>query len=71
MRLNSSQLIKPCGTLTASSPGTESVGLRADPAFGEGRRTGVMVFANAIWTVLSWPDSYRSLTGTCKNHATL
>jgi len=38
MRLNSSQLIKPCGTLTASSPGTESVGLRADAH-------GVMVFA--------------------------
>jgi len=29
-----------------------------------GRRTGVMVFANSILTVLSWPDSYRPLIGT-------
>jgi len=30
MRLNSVQLIKFCGTLTVSSPGTESIGLRAN-----------------------------------------
>jgi hypothetical protein len=50
IRLNSFRLIKSCGTLTASSPGTESVGLRADAM--------VPCFLLAIWTVSSWPKTH-------------
>jgi hypothetical protein len=48
MRVKSSQLIKSCGTLTVSYPGTKSIGLRVDTAFGEGRRTGALFFARHL-----------------------
>jgi hypothetical protein len=48
MRLNSIRLIKFCGTLTVLSPRTVSVGLWADPAFGEGRRSGDLFFARHL-----------------------
>ena len=48
MRLNSIRLIKFCGTLTVLSPRTVSVGLWADPVFGEGRRAGALFFAHHL-----------------------
>jgi hypothetical protein len=46
MRANSFQLIKFCCTRTDPAAKTKSIGLQADAQ-------GFMVFANAIWTVLS------------------
>jgi hypothetical protein len=51
MRLNFNPLIKSCGTLTVSSPGTESIGLRADLPTG---RQALMV----SWFLLFQLDSY-------------
>jgi hypothetical protein len=48
MRLNSFQLIKSCGTRTVPAAETKSIGLRADPAFGEGRRSGALFFARHL-----------------------
>jgi hypothetical protein len=48
MRANSFQLIKFCCTRTVPATETESIGLQADPAFGEGRRTGALFFARRL-----------------------
>jgi hypothetical protein len=45
MKLNTVQLIKYCGTRTVPAVETKSIGLRADPAFGEGRHAGALFFA--------------------------
>jgi hypothetical protein len=45
MRVNFQQLIKSCGTRTVPTAETKSIGLQADPAFGEGRRSGALFFA--------------------------
>jgi len=41
-------LIKFCATRTVPASETKSIGLQADPAFGEGRRSVVMVFARHL-----------------------
>jgi hypothetical protein len=46
MRININPLIKSCGTRTDPATETKSIGLPADPAFGEGRRSVVIVFAS-------------------------
>jgi hypothetical protein len=48
MRVRSDQLIKLCGTLTNPAAETKSIGLPADPAFGEGRRAGALFFARHL-----------------------
>jgi hypothetical protein len=48
MRANSFQLIKFCGTRTVPVAKTKSIGLPADPAFGEGRRAGALFFARHL-----------------------
>jgi hypothetical protein len=48
MRANSIQLIKFCCTRTDPAAETKSIGLPADPAFGEGRRTGALFFARHL-----------------------
>ena len=54
MRLNSFQLIKFCGTLTVLSPGTKSIGLRADalvprlPTLPTGRQAAGRFFARHL-----------------------
>ena len=48
MREKSSQLIKSCGTRTDPAAETKSIGLPADPAFGEGRRSGALFFARHL-----------------------
>jgi hypothetical protein len=48
MRVTSVPFIKYSGTRTVSSPGTKSIGLPADPAFGEGRRSGALFFARHL-----------------------
>jgi hypothetical protein len=45
MRVNSFQLIKFCFAWPVPAAETKSIGLRADPAFGEGRRAGTLFFA--------------------------
>jgi hypothetical protein len=53
------QLIKFCCNLTDPASKTKSIGLPADPAFGEGRRAGALPayrqvgFLLANWTILS------------------
>ena len=42
------QLIKFCCTRTDPAAETESIGLQADPAFGEGRRAGALFFARHL-----------------------
>jgi hypothetical protein len=48
MRVDSFQLIKFCCTLTDPAAETKSIGLQADPAFGEGRRAGALFFARHL-----------------------
>jgi hypothetical protein len=48
MRVKLSQLIKYCGTRTNPAAETKSMGLSADPAFGEGRRAGALFFARHL-----------------------
>ena len=48
MRVNINSLIKTCGTRTDPAAETKSIGLQADPAFGEGRRVGVLFFARYL-----------------------
>ena len=48
MRVNFQQLIKYCGTLTDPATVIMSIGLPADPAFGEGRRAGALFFARHL-----------------------
>ena len=45
MREKSNPLIESCGTRTNPTAETKSIGLQADPAFGEGRRSGALFFA--------------------------
>ena len=48
MREKFDQLIKSCDTLTDPAAKTKSIGLPADPAFGEGRRSGALFFARHL-----------------------
>jgi hypothetical protein len=48
MREKFNPLIKFCGTRTVPSTRTKSIGLSADPAFGEGRRAGALFFARHL-----------------------
>ena len=48
MRPNSFQLIKFGCTRTNPAAETKSIGLQADPAFGEGRRSGALFFAHHL-----------------------
>jgi hypothetical protein len=48
MRANSFQLIKFCCTRTDPAAETKSIGLPANPAFGEGRRAGALFFARHL-----------------------
>jgi hypothetical protein len=48
MRANSFQLIKFCCNRTDPAAKTKSIGLQADPAFGEGRRAGALFFAHHL-----------------------
>ena len=45
MRVNFNPLIKFCDTWTDPAAETKSIGLPADPAFGEGRHAGALFFA--------------------------
>ena len=63
IRVNINPLIKSCGTRTDPSTWTESVGLPADAAFSEGRRSVVMVFAHHLDNFIMTPSS-RSLIVT-------
>jgi hypothetical protein len=48
MREEFNSLIKSCATWTVPATGTKSIGLPADPAFGEGRRSGALFFARHL-----------------------
>jgi hypothetical protein len=48
MRININSLLKSYGTWTNPAAETKSIGLPADPAFGEGRRTGALFFARHL-----------------------
>ena len=48
MRLKLKPLIKFCGTRTDPAAETKSIGLAADPAFGEDRRAGALFFARHL-----------------------
>ena len=48
MRVNINPLIISCGTRTDPAAETKSIGLPADHAFGDGRRTGAMFFARHL-----------------------
>ena len=48
IRVNSFQLIKFCCIWTVPAAETKSIGLPADPAFGEGRRSGALFFARHL-----------------------
>ena len=48
MLVNINPLIKSCGTRTDPAAETKSIGLPADPAFGEGRRSGALFFARHL-----------------------
>jgi hypothetical protein len=48
MREKFSLLIKICVTRTDPAAETKSMGLSADPAFGEGRRSGALFFAHHL-----------------------
>src|SRR5664280_495258 len=62
MRVISVPFIKYGCTLTVSSPGTASLGWRADPAFGEGRRSGALFFARRLDYMTQYFSSiYRDL----------
>jgi hypothetical protein len=60
MREKSSQLIKSCGTRTDPAAETKSIGLPADPAFGEGRRSGALFFARHLDYFILTQNSHSS-----------
>ena len=60
MRANSFQLIKFCCTRTDPAAETKSIGLQADPAFGEGRRAGALFFARHLDCFIMTQNSHPS-----------
>ena len=60
MRVNSFQLIKFCCTQTDPATETESIGLQADPAFGEGRRSVALFFARHLDCFIVTQNSHPS-----------
>jgi hypothetical protein len=60
MRVNFNPLIKFCDTWTDPAAETKSVGLPADPAFGEGRHAGVSFFARHLDYFIMTQNSHPS-----------
>jgi len=60
MRANSFQLIKFCCTRTDPATETKSIGLQADPVFGEGRRTGALFFVRHLDCFILTQNSHPS-----------
>jgi len=78
MRFNSFQLIKFCCTWTVPAAETKSMGLQADArvvmVFARHLDNFIVTWQilptyrdHAIWTILSWQQTFVHLPGLCKN----